>query len=207
MTTTVPQKLNYMAQFVHDYLDVVYEKEMTNQTAVADLQVGVSVLAEKVPATYLLGLEQKLARIRAVLVQMVQIPTLAPGVEWEEDPDHRFKGVVKTRHAEVTNKTKRVITPFELSPATKEHPAQIDKLSEDKIIGHFEKNTWAGVISPAHKSQILERMDKLIEACKIARQKANQAKVVEGKIGKSIMDYVLGDSIITAGLGKGEEDQ
>jgi hypothetical protein len=198
MTSTVPMKLNYMAGFVTDYLDVCYQKELTNQDAKADLVVDGVELAHDVPATCLLGLEQKLARVRSVIDG---IPTRVPGLEWVPDTGHKFQGVVKTKYPEVTNKTKKVITPFELSPATDKHPAQVEKLTEDKIIGKFEKTMWAGVLSPAEKSDVLKRMDKLIEACKIARMKANEQETSDLRIGETLMDFVLGENILSAGVG------
>lgn len=199
MTTTVPQKLNYLSQFVEDYLDIVFQKEATNQDAVADLVVGKETLIKQAPATFLLGLETKLADIRKVIDAA---PTLAPGVEWVPDETHRFKSVVKGKHAEVTNKTRKVIKPFVLYKATDKHPAQVEKLSEDVVVGNYRKWFWSGMISPAEKSELLGRIDLLMEAVKRARMKANEQEVShEWDAGKRIMDYILGDKVRGAGVG------
>ena len=48
------------------------------------------------------------------------------------------------------------------------------------------------MISPAEKSALLGRIDKLIQATKKARQQANAAEVVNREIGRKIMDYING---------------
>lgn len=76
MVTTVHDKLDYMLnQHIVPYLDAVLQKERANQDAKADIVVDGIVLAKDVPATFLLGLEEKLKRVHEVLDK---IPTLAP---------------------------------------------------------------------------------------------------------------------------------
>ena len=48
------------------------------------------------------------------------------------------------------------------------------------------------MISPAEKSAILGRLDKLTRAVKKARQKANTAEVTKVTIGEELFKYIHG---------------
>jgi len=188
MVTTVAQKLRYMSKACIKYFDVLIQKELTNQTAHADLVVDGKTLVENAPATWLLGMEDRLKKVRAVLDD---IPTLQPGVKWEADPT-RGKDVWRSTFPDTKEKTEQTIKPFVLYAATKDHPAQVDKLVEYVVVGLFNIDRWSGAFSPAQKSAVMERVDNLIRGCMQARQRANKAEVVQRKAGKQIFDYLLG---------------
>jgi len=188
MVTTVSQKLKYMSKACVKYFDVLLQKESTNQTAKADLIVDGETLVENAPATWLLGMEDRLKKVRSVLDD---IPTLQPGVKWEADPT-RGNDIWRSAFPETKEKTEQTIKPFVLYEATKDHPAQVDKLVEHVVVGLFSIDRWSGAFSPAQKSAIMERVDKLIRGCMKARQRANKAEVVQCKAGKKLFDYLLG---------------
>jgi hypothetical protein len=190
MVTTVFDKLKYMSKACINYFDVLLQKEATNQTAKADLIVDGEVLIENAPATWLLGMEDRLKKIRSVLDT---IPTLQPGIKWEQDPTHG-DDVWRSAFPETKEKTEQTIKPFVLYEATKDHPAQVDKLVEHIVVGLFSIDRWSGTFSPAQKSRLMARMDKLIRGCMQARQRANKAEVIQIKAGKKIFDYLLGDA-------------
>ena len=185
---TVPSKLNYVAKAVASWLDVVYQKECTNQEANADLIVDGTVIAEGLPATFLLGLEAKLKRMRDMYIEM---PTLQPGIRWEPAPDmgKNVFATVSPIERFITNKQVKSTILYE---ATKEHPAQIDKWTEDVKVGRYLVHNNSGMITPATKAEILGRLDKLAQAAKTARMRANTAEVDTVKIGKTLMDYING---------------
>jgi len=187
MVTTVSKKLEYMSKACIKYFDVLLQKEATNQHAKADLVVDGITIIEDAPATWLLGMEDRLKKIRMVLDT---IPTLQPGIKWEEDPTQRG-GVWRSVFPETKEKTEQNIKPFILAEATKEHPAQVDKLVEHVLVGLFSIDRWSGTFSPAQKSDIMERIDKLIRGCMQARQRANKAEVVQMKAGKKLFNYLL----------------
>lgn len=187
MDDTVPAKLEYTSEHIIRYLDVVYQKEKTNQQAVADLVVDGITLAKSVPATFLLGLESKLKKVRDNVY--ASIPTLQPGIKWEEDKV-MGKGVYKRAKPDEKYRTKKVMKNHVVAEATKEHPAQVQTYYEDEKIARVITDTWCGMISPAQKSALLGRIDKLIRAVKKARQRANTAGVVKSTIGKEIFDYI-----------------
>ena len=186
MTTTVGQKMEYTADHIIRYFDALLQKECTNQEAVADLIVDGNTIAEKVPATFLLGLEKRLKLVRNVMASM---PVLPNGIKWTEDPN-RGEGVYLSETPEENFKTAKTFRFKVLYEATETHPAQIEKWEEQVNVGKYSKTTWAGMLTTARKSAILGRMDKLIRAVKRARQKANTTKVVERQIGQALFDYL-----------------
>lgn len=185
MESTVDDKLGYVAQMTSRYYDAVLQKDMTNQKAKADLIVEGKTIAANLPSSFLLGLEQKLARLRAVYNVM---PTLNPGTVWIPDPD-QGEGVFVSEVVKQM-KTEKVIKPIVLYEATKEHPAQVKETSTDVPVAAIETTAFSGMLTVARKSEILDRLDKLIRAVKKARQRANNIDAEKAKVGMKLFDYI-----------------
>lgn len=186
---TVPLKLDYTAIHIIRYLDAVLQKERTNQDAKADLVIDGVMVAKDVPATFLLGLETKLKHIRAEVYET--IPTLQPGIAWDED-ELQGSNVYKRRYPDEKFRTKKVRKNHIVAEATKEHPAQVEVYTEDEKVARVITDTWCGMISPAQKSNLLGRIDRLIRTVKKARQQANTTEVVITTIGKELFDFING---------------
>ncbi len=188
MVTTVFDKLLYTAGPNIRALDAYIQKEATNQKAMADIVIAERTLATNVPATVLLGLETKLTELRLVYEN---IPTLAPGPTWVPDADRRKEGgVYRSQHPDVTFRTRKTVKPIIMAPATKEHPAQVQAVSEDVPVARITTQHWSGMITSAQKSDLLARIDQLLRAVKRARQRANMADVEKREIGKTIFDFI-----------------
>jgi hypothetical protein len=185
---TVVGKLSYVEKSCIRWIDALLQKESANQEAKADLVVDGETIIEDVPATWLLGMESRLKLIREMYAN---IPTLAPGVSWVEDKN-KGKHIFKSEHTEVKDKTEQVVQHQVIVPATKEHPAQVSTWQGNKKVGVFELDKWTGMVSPATKSNYLERIDKLIRGCKKARQRANQVEVKKLAVAKKIFEYING---------------
>ncbi len=193
MVTTVFDKLLYAAGPNIRALDAYLQKEATNQKASADIMVGDQTLAENVPATVLLGLETKLAELRAVYEH---IPTLAPGPTWVADRARRAAGGVwRADKPDVTFRTKKTVRPIVMSPATEHHPAQVQAISEDVPVARITTQHWSGMITSAEKSDLLGRIDRLLRAVKRARQRANNTEVEKRNIGKVLFDFIHRDLV------------
>lgn len=188
LTTTVAKRLNYNASFINKYIDVLLQQEATNQTACADIIIDDTALVLDVPATFLLSLETNLKAVRELFDF---IPTLAPGKEWVLDPD-AGDGAYKTKDPDKSFKTKSVTTPVVFYEATKEHPAQVKEVAETKNTGVYSSQLTSGMMSPADKSALIGRTDKLIQAVKTARRRANDVKVVKRTCGAELMNFILG---------------
>ena len=188
LDTTVNKKLAYMFKTVQKYLNAVAQKDLTNQSAKADVVVDGKTILSDVPVTTLLGLETKLKQVRDVLTA---IPTMPPGVEFELDPS-QGEDVYKRVHPEEKFLTRKTFRHQILVQATEHHPAQIEKWEEDQRVGKKIKEVWSGMLTPAQKSDMLGRCDSLIRAVKQARQRANSEEVKNIKIGNAITDFIMG---------------
>lgn len=188
IVTTVGRKLNYLRNATVRYLDLLGQKELTNQVARADLVVDGEILIEAAPATLLLGLESRLKHLRAVVEA---VPTLDPGVDWVEDSS-QGEGIYKTSRPEATQKQEKVLrTQIVIQPTT-EHPGQYEKWSENKVVGNYFTTRWSGCVTPAKKSEWLGKIDKLLRATVKARQRANEAVVEKVDVGSKLFDFVFG---------------
>jgi hypothetical protein len=76
--------------------------------------------------------------------------------------------------------------------ATDKHPAQVQALDEDVPVAKRTTHVWSGMLSVYDKSLLLDRVDTLIQAFKRARQRANEAELVERHMGKRIFQYLHG---------------
>ena len=186
MDTTVQKKLDHMMKTEIRYFDAMLQKEATNQVAKANLVIDGVTLAEDLPATWLLGMETRLKHLRTAYEA---IPTLQPGIDWELDPS-QGDNIYKTRLPVEKLKTETVIEPVILYAATKEHPAQVKEVSKVIAVGKYIMNSWSGMITPAEKSVLLGRVDKLIRAMKQARQRANTTEVINRNVGSVLFDYI-----------------
>lgn len=186
LDTTAQAKLDYMQKTEVQYFDAMLQKEATNQAAVADLIVDGVTIATALPATFLLGMETRLKHLRGVYET---VPTLQPGIEWRKDPT-QGPDIYVTANPDEKLKTETIIEPVVLYPATKEHPAQVKEISKVVNVGKYVTTTWSGMITPAEKSVLLSKIDKLIRAFKKARQRANTTEVVSKSIGKELFDFI-----------------
>lgn len=192
MVTTVREKLLYTFPFLSKMLDVIYRKETANTTAKADIIINddddnPTTVATDVPVLVLVQFENILTNFRNNVLE--SIPTLDPKIDWIEDTS-AGKGVWKTKSGIKTVRTKKVSKAITLAAATDKFPAQVQLVNEDIPVGEFVKTAVTGRFSPAEKSDLLGRIDKMIAAVKKARSRANDTVVENKVIGKKIMDYI-----------------
>lgn len=189
VTTTVPERLAYTENSISEWLDVVLTKEAGNQgDAKADILVDGQTIAEGLPATFLLGLEKKLKHIRDIYDN---IPTLPPSVVWEEDANAE-ENIYRSRNDDIKTKTQKRPQFRVLYDATPEHPAQVEKWMEEIVVGRYTTTQQSGML-PAHKkASMMSRLDKLIQAVKQARMRANSVEVNNLKVGSKLFDYING---------------
>ena len=186
MVTTVNDKLDYISNSIIKALDATAQKEYTNQLAKADIVLDGTTIALNIPATFLLTLEKELISYRNLYSS---IPTLQPGMEWIADKN-QGAGIYRTAKVDIKSKTEKTRLHKEISPATREHKAQIETWTEDRPVGNYETTHTCGMITPARKSVMLGRIDTLIQAVKKARTRANKEEIVDVHIGETIFDYI-----------------
>lgn len=164
--------------------DVTLTKETANTQAKADVVVDGKTVVKDAPVTYLLFLEKQLVDLRTFVSKL---PTLDPASRWEFDDN---EGVWKTQPVS-TVRTKKVPKAFTKAPATDKHPAQVDVFHEDIIVGTWTKVDTSGAIPTSRKVELLDRVDKLAEAVKFAREKANGVEVNDAKAGEKVFNFLF----------------
>lgn len=188
--TTVVDEVKWISDKISKAIDIGYQIDVANSSAKSDVIVDgqTTPLLKGVPATALLQLEKRLGEVRAMIAI---IPTLDPTKGFATDSDRgknifRAREVVKPR----TKKTQKVLT---LAPATDKHPAQAQLVPEDVRIGVIKEQEWSSLITPATKSDLMERVEILTRAVQRARSKANEQEldVSVHKIGATLLEYIF----------------
>lgn len=175
-----------------ELFDVTATREWANCEATADVVVdGVTLLAG-VPVTFLLFLEKQLVDIRTFVAKM---PILDPAETWTHDP---ATGSWVTEPAE-TNRTQKVPFNHVKAVATKEHPAQVEVLYTDIVVGTWTKRSFSGAMAAARVQELTERVDKLAAAVKFAREEANMLEVEKRTaVGAAVFGYVNAGALAAA---------
>lgn len=186
IVTTVSDRLRYFfgRPFVNA-IDLTLQKDLTNQSSTSDLVVNGTTVATGVPAVTLLTWEGQFEALRALLLK---VPTLQAGPVWVEDES---QDLWRTADPVTTFLTKKVMVPVVLVAATKEHPAQVDKVFEDQPVAKKQVTAWSGMWTSRQKADALARLDSLIIATKKARQRANRAKVVQSHVAAKLANFIL----------------
>lgn len=170
--------------------NITATKDYGNCEAKADIVVDGITIAEQVPATFLLFLEKKLVDIHTFVQKL---PTLDAGEDWHKD---EAQDVWATSPIETT-RTKKVPKNHVKAEATDKHPAQVEIYMEDVVVGYWTTIKYSGQFSAAYVNQMLERVDKLRQAVKFAREEANTTQVTRQEVGSQILDYLTGNSYTT----------
>lgn len=168
-----------------ELFDVTATKDVGNRSAVADIIVDGTVILKEVPATYLLFLDKQLGELRDLITRFTE---LANDTEWQSDPN---TGLFRSGTALTYTTTKRQ-KPLVLAPATEHHPAQTQLITEDIVVGEWTNVKHSGAIPAPRKKQLIERVQKLIDATKVALERANMTPVTDVKTGAQVLSYIFG---------------
>lgn len=187
--STVRDEIEWVSKPLAKAVDAGYQIDLANTAAKADIKTeDGDILAKDIPATTLLWLEKRIAEWKELIAA---IPTLDPAKGFQPDPEHghghyKARDVVKQRKV----KTKKLYVKYQ---ATKEHPAQTELVDEDVPIGSILEQEWSGLITPAKKADLLDRVETLYRAVTKARSKANDHSIdtEANKLGKELLDFVF----------------
>lgn len=181
---TVDRVLSEARKIDTEWWDVAATREHGNTLARADVVVDGQVMLAAVPVGTLMFLEQRLNDWRVLLEKC---PVLDPAYTW--DPDET-SGVFKS--GEIKDpRTRLTITPVVLYPHTDKHPAQVEKVSEQRQVGMFTKHLFSGAMTRERRSQLLDRVEKLKTAVRNAREQANQQEVENQEVAEAVFSYLL----------------
>jgi hypothetical protein len=181
---TVPDLLTEAQDALTKLFDVTATKEYANATASASVVVDGETLITDAPVPYLLFLEKQLVDIRTLVTKL---PVLDQASDWVYDSNN---DVYKTSPVQ-TVKTKKVPKNWVKAPATDKHPAQVEIFHEDVIVGTWTKVDTSGAIPVTRRNELLERVDKLAQAVKFAREEANQYEVADETPAAAVFSYLF----------------
>ena len=182
---SVKQVLKESSRVLIDLLDVTATKDLANCEAKATVVVDGVTLLEQVPATYLLFLEKQLTDLHTLINTL---PVLDNSEEWTFDSNAEL---FKTDPIQ-TIKTKKVEKALVLYDATDKHPAQVKSVVDDQTIGHWETIKVSGAMPLPEKNSLIEKVEKLQRAVKMAREEANTTEAHAVKVGDKLLGWLLG---------------
>ena len=186
IATTVADKMHYTEDSLVEAMNAQLSKEETNASgkAIAELELD-NVKFGTFSATSLLALEQFFNKVREA---WRTIPTLDPTRTWNKNPQRDPNTYFSDK--ETKYRVVKELTRFEKAPATDKHPAQVDIVQIERQVGHYETEYSSGRLTPKQKADLLNRLDRLIDAVKKARAKANQAEVTHITSSKKFFDFL-----------------
>ncbi|WP_432093910.1 hypothetical protein [Streptomyces sp. bgisy100] len=165
--------------------DVTATKDWANCEARADITVEGRTLLRDVPVSYLLFLEKQLTDINAFVRRM---PTLDASESWSLDPSTDAWKTDPVR----TVRTKKVPRNHVKAEATEKHPAQVEVYYEDIPVGYWTTVKFSGALPARRVNEILDRVERLQQAVKFAREEANGAEVSDQHAGDVVFGYLFG---------------
>lgn len=173
-----------------EWYAVAARKDWTNQKANADIKIGDRVLLPGVPVTFLLFLEKQLTDLRALMNRAPILP---------EDENWKWDNAISLWVSEPvsTHRTDKVQMPITLYPATDKHPAQTQMVVKDVLVGHWSTIKQSGAMSREEKDKVLERIQVLIDAVKVARVEANMVEEIKPpNVGEAIFGFLMTDMAV-----------
>jgi hypothetical protein len=181
--------LRQLADLLARPWDLTASRDATNSVARADVSVvdvagGTTPLLRAVPATHLLWLEKQLTDMRTFVAKM---PVLDPAEQWHYD---EALGHYRTDPIQ-THRTQRTRRYEVMVKATPEHPAQVDRYEVDDVVGTWSLVKHSGALPWDRQRELLDRIDRLRDAVKAARERANLVEVVDVSYSEAIFSYLL----------------
>lgn len=164
--------------------DITATKDWTNCHARADVVVDGQTLLTQVPVSYLLFLEKQLTDLQAFLKKL---PTLDPSETWNFDPNSDCWATEPIQ----TLKTFKMPRNHVKAEATEHHPAQVEVYYEDVTIGYWRTVKFSGALPQARIHELMNRLEKLQQAVKFAREEANNTEAEEQRVGAKIFQYLF----------------
>lgn len=167
-----------------DIFDITFTKDKANMDACADVVVDGVVMVKDAPVSWLLWADKRVQEVRTFVDSL---PTLNPAEIWDKDD---VSSLWKSVPVE-TIKTEIMPVPILMYAHTDKHPAQVERLQKHMPIGQYKKQNFSSAMHAETKRNMLEKIDKVIVALKVARANANSLEVEKLKIAKPIFDYIL----------------
>ncbi|ONI79315.1 hypothetical protein ALI144C_26195 [Actinosynnema sp. ALI-1.44] len=172
------------AEILTRLFDVTATKDWANCTATADVKVDGETLLEAVPVSYLLFLEKQLVDM---LTFIRKLPVLDAAESWEYDASADCWATEPVQ----TVRTKKIPRNHVKAEATEKHPAQVEVYYEDVTVGYWKTVKFSGAMPAKRINELVERVEKLQQAVKFAREEANNAEITQRKVGTKVFGYLF----------------
>ena len=143
-------------------------------------------IVSQVPVSYLLFLEKQLTDIHTFVAKL---PVLDPSVNWTFNDAAGYYAADAVQKPTPTNKVPR---NHVLAEATEKHPAQVQVYYEDVTVGTWTTVKFSGALPATEVRAILDRVTKLREAVKMAREEANGTEVADQHLATAILGHLFG---------------
>lgn len=176
--------LNNVRQNFGRLLDVTATKDEGNTQARADVIVDGEIILAQLPVPTLLYLEKKLGDLQNSLLR--SLPVVDPADVWTWDEN---QGVYRAEPVQTT-RTKKVPKAFVKAQATDKHPAQVEVFTEDVSVGTWTTTKLSGAFTETRKAELLDKVRRLIQAVKEARELANVTEVRDVRIGEAVFNFL-----------------
>lgn len=173
-----------VAKILTELFDITASKDWANCSAKGDVFVDGKPILTEVPAPYLLFLDKQLGDLMTFLTKIAE---LDPATEWVSDT---ATGLFKSKPIE-TVKTEKVQEPITLAPATDKHPAQVQLITKDVIVGHWTMIKYSGALTRTQKVKLRERTQKLINGVKGALEQANMVESPKSDVGSKVFGFLF----------------
>jgi hypothetical protein len=164
--------------------DVTATKDWANCAAKADVVVGGETLLREVPVAYLLFLEKQLVDLHT-FVRKLPVLDAAESWSYDESADSYATDPIQTV------RTKKVPRNHVKAEATEKHPAQVEVYYEDITVGYWRTVKFSGALPARRINELTERVEKLQQAVKFAREEANGLEVTEQQTGEKVFRYLF----------------
>ena len=183
----VPVVFKRVEKLMGELMKVTARKDWSNTSAKASVRINGVALLEEVPVSYLLFVEKQLTDLRTMIGNL---PVLDDSENWTKDVNSGLYRADETK----THRTKKVQKPIVLFPATAEHPAQTQLITQDVIAGHWTNVKQSGALPRPEKEKLLARVDQLLQAVKVAREEANNAEeIISPDVGQAIFNFLFAE--------------
>lgn len=167
-----------------EQMDIILTKDMGNALAVADVTIDGQKLVSNATVPFLLYLEKELTDIQTFINSL---PELDPAEEWSFDEAAQIWKSAVTKSV----KTRKIQEVLLLIAPTKEHPGQAKDVTVDKNVGYWHQVKHSGAIPLGIKRKLVDRIHRLLDAVKEARELANMTEVPDVKVGSKIMSWIF----------------
>lgn len=182
--TTVHEVVGQLVSYYVPWMDAVASKDFGNVVATASVELDGESLVVDAPVPLLLFLEKTLTEWRGYINSL---PSRDQQYHWlESDTPHVYRTEPVSKNRNIKEQV-----PLELSPATKEHPAQVKLVEKAVFKGTWSEVQLTGKVSLAQKERWLARCDRLIAAVRTAREGANTTEIAQADLASDLFRFVF----------------